>query len=135
MRLVLLTSVVCLAACSTGTYPAYVGSIDPTVAPQIAGDMATFVSMRIKPTGGPIQIEQPSGDQSIGPLASDLRENGFSVVSIGGKHRVRYAANSVGANIMARISVDRADGARLYEDKPPVGLSPLGPFSVTEIGE
>ena len=135
MRPVLLASVLCLAACS-GTYPSYVGPIDPAVAPQIAADMATFVSMRIKPAGGPIEIEQPSGDQSIGPLlATDLRDEGFQIVNLGAKHRVRYAANAVGANVMARISVDRADGARLYEDKPAFGLSALGPFSVTEIGE
>ena len=135
MRPVLLASVLCVAACSD-TYPSYVGPIDPTVAPRIASDMAAFVSMRIKPAGGPIEIEQPSGDQSIGPLlASDLRDEGFRVVNIGGSHRVRYAANAVGGNVMARISVDRADGARLYDDKPVIGLSPLGPFSVTEIGE
>ena len=135
MRLVFLVSALCVTAC-TGTYTSYVGPIDPAVAPQIASDMATFVSMRVKPSAGPIEIEHPAGDQSIEPLlATDLQNEGFHVVSLGGKHRVRYAANAVGANVMARISVDRADGARLYQDKPGIGLSALGPFSVTEIGE
>jgi len=134
MRNALLASILFLSACSNGQYTSYVVPLSPEQAPQIAADLAGFVNARIRPGDGSIQIEQAAGDQAVGPdLVSDLKGDGFNVVSSGGKHRIRFAAGPFGDEIMARISVDRADGARLYGHMPNIGLSPRGPFSVTEI--
>src|SRR3978361_1176334 len=90
-----------LCACETGSYASYVGPLDPKLAPQVAADMAAFVTTRIKPTDGPIQLEQPSADQSVGPILSDdLRASGFIVVQTAGKHRIRYAASTFRGDIM-----------------------------------
>ena len=136
MRTVFLMTVLGLTACSDGQFQGYVGPLDPDLGPQVASDMTRFVSGRIKPSDGPIQIEQPDGDQSVGPnLVEDLQSSGFTIVKTGGKHRVRYAANALGADVVARISVDGAEGARMYRDQPAAGLTPLGPFSVVVRGE
>jgi hypothetical protein len=133
MRNALLASVLCVAACARGEYASYVSPLSSEQAPQIAADMAGFVNARIRPGDGSVQIEQADGDQAVGPnLVADLKGEGFTVVSSGGKHRIRFAAGPLGDEIMARISVDRADGARLYGHMPNIGLSPRGPFSVTE---
>jgi hypothetical protein len=130
------SALICLSACEIGSYPSYVGPLDPQLAPQVAADMAAFVTTRIKPADGSIQIEQPSADQSVGPiLTDDLRASGFTVVPAGGKHRIRYAASAFNGDIMTRISIDHADAARLYGNKPGAGLAPLGPFSVTELAQ
>ncbi len=136
MRGLILASALCLGACATGHYASHVGPIDPQLAPQVANDMAVFVRGRIKPADGPVQIDQPTGDQSVGPLlVASLRESGFTITAGRAKHRVRYAAANLGDDVMLRVSVDAADGARLYHDKPGSGLLPLGPFSVTEVAQ
>src|ERR1700722_16216379 len=102
MRTAVLAITLCLAACNTGQYAGYVGPLDPELGAPIALDMTRFVNGRIKPSDGPIQIEQPVGDQSVGPnLVEDLQSSGFTVVKTGGKHRVRYAANALGADVVA----------------------------------
>jgi hypothetical protein len=137
MRPFILASVLLISACAAESYPSYVGPIDPIFAPQVADDMAGFVRTQIKAKDGSVQIEQPAGDLIVGPLLSaDLKESGYTIVTNGGKHRIRYAAATLDStDVMARVSVDRADAARLYRDRPVVGLSPLGPFTLTEIGE
>jgi hypothetical protein len=130
----MLLAVLSATACTAAPYQSYVGGIEPSAVPRVAADMAALVRARIKPGDGAIQLEQPANDQTIGPvLLADLRDSGFTVVKSGGRHRVRYVASLLGSDIMTRISVDRADAARLYRDKIGVGLSPLGPFAVTEI--
>jgi hypothetical protein len=135
MRAVLLASVSCVAACSA-QFESYVGPMNAELGPQVAADMAQFISGRIKPGDGPVQVEQPDGDEAVGPsLLADLQSTGFTVIKSGGKHRIRYAANTLGGDVIARVSVDSADGARMYRDKPVVGLTPLGPFTVVRRGE
>jgi hypothetical protein len=103
--------------------------------PQVAADMAQFISGRIKPGDGPVQVEQPDGDEAVGPnLLADLQSEGFTIVRFGGKHRIRYAAKALAGDVIARVSVDGADGARMYRNKPMIGLTPLGPFTVMRRG-
>lgn len=136
MRRILLLSGLVLYGCTEPQFQTYVGPIDPSLGPQVAFDMTRFVSGRIKPGDGPIQLEKPDGDQAVGPnLAEDLQSAGFKIVSTGGKHHVRYAANVLGDDVVARISVDGADGARMYSNQPSAGLTPMGPFSVLVRGE
>ncbi len=134
MRGFIIASVLCVSACTSG-YSSYVGPIDPIIAPQVAAGMAAFIQARIKPTDGAIHIDQPAGDQSVGPaLASDLQDNGFVISNGNAKHRIRYEAAKLGDDVMVRVSVDGADAARLYHNRP-TGLVALGPFSVTEVGQ
>lgn len=137
MRNVFFASVMCIfAAGCTQQFDSYVGPMNPTLGPQVASDMAQFVNGRIKPIDGPIQIEQPDGDQSIGPiLVENLQSFGFTVVKTGAaKHKIRYAANTLGGDVIARVSIDGVDGARMYRENPPAGLMPLGPFTVVKRG-
>lgn len=133
-KAIILSALGFLSACSQ-QFPSYVGPMDPFFGPQVASDMAQFISARIKPTDGPVQVEQPSGDETVGPsLLTELQSHGFTVVAVGGKHKIRYAANTLGTDVIARVSVDSADGARMYRDKPLSGLTPLGPFTVVKRG-
>lgn len=137
MRKILFASALCIfAGGCTQQFDSYVGPMDATLGPQVAADMAQFVSGRIKPIDGPIQVEQPDGDEAVGPnLLINLQSYGFTIVKTGAaKHKIRYAANTLGADVIVRVSVDSADGARMYRDKPLVGLTPLGPFTVVKRG-
>jgi hypothetical protein len=134
MRPLLLLSVLCLPAC-TPSYTSYVGPIDARFAPKIADEMAAFVGQRVRPDGGSLCIDGPANDTTVAPfLAPALQDLGFRIVASACRHRVRYAASTLGGDVMIRVSVDNADGARLYRDKVQTGLAPLGPFSVTETG-
>jgi hypothetical protein len=136
MRHYLLLAVLGLAACTPPQYVASVSSpIDPALGQQIAFDMTRFVSARIKPAQGPIDIEPVVGDEAVGPnLTDSLKAAGFKVIDRGGKHHIRYAASMIDGNVITRITVDNADGARMYTNRPNAGLTPEGPFTVVTRG-